>query len=112
MEPENSIFSAEAYALLKCLEYIKNNNTKFNLICTDSNSFTDALINKDILRSNYNILKIYNLLYDLYINDNTVDIVWIPAHQGIIGNTMADYEAKQAGKFSTKSNEKIMGLTF
>ena len=56
MEPENSIFSVEAFVLLKCLEYIKNNNTKFSLICTDSKSLTDALINKDILRSNYNIL--------------------------------------------------------
>ena len=97
---------------MKCLEYIKNNKKKFNLICTDSKSLTDALINKNILRSNYNILKIYNLLYDLYINDNTVDIVWIPAHQGIIGNTMADYEAKQASKFSTTSNEKIIWSDF
>ena len=41
-------------------------------------------------------------------NNNTVDIVWTPAHQGILGNTMADYEAKQASKFSTTSNEKII----
>ena len=49
----------------------------------------------------------------LYINNNnTVDIVWIPAHQGIIDNTMADYEAKQASKLSTTSNEKIIWSDF
>ena len=36
-----------------------------------------------------------NLLHNLLWKSVNVDVLWIPSHEGIVGNSLADMEAKK-----------------
>lgn len=92
LPPETSIYSAECFAVLKALHYIKNipEFTKV-LICTDSLSILKAIngfpINKN---PSYLILEIIDEINKLRTQSRNIAMLWIPSHSGIIGNEKVD----------------------
>lgn len=84
-----SIFSAEAYAILKALEYITNiTNDKFIIIC-DSLSVLTSLNNNNVKNCNYLILEVKKNIVNL-LGKKTVEFLWVPSHKGISGNEIVD----------------------
>lgn len=91
-----SIFTAEAYALYKCLLYIKEHRVNQSVICSDSLSVITSLENFDIFNSNFILKDIVRLIFELKEYGQIVTLVWIPSHENIRGNVMADEAAKDA----------------
>lgn len=87
-----SVFSSEAYAILKALNYIENSTKIKFIINTDSKSVINATQNKKttnpFIRS---ILEVVTKLKTKHIL-----LQWIPSHLGIRGNERADAAAKRA----------------
>jgi len=100
LPPGTSNFSAEAFAIWKCIEYVNNlSTTKPNyrnfVIATDSKSTLDSIfrMNQTKFHSHPYIQNIYSILSK---STAKITLVWIPAHQGIRGNEAADRAAKMA----------------
>lgn len=83
-----SIFTAEALAILKGIEYASYNKGKF-VIFTDSLSVIESL--KNIYNGNQIVTQIRDQLIK---NCNKIKIIWVPSHKGIQGNEFADLAAK------------------
>lgn len=88
-----SILSNEAFAIDKSIDYISEQNIQKALILTDSKSTLQALSNP--IATNTQITIIQNKLQHQSSRTSIV-LVWIPSHQGIIGNEKADQAAKEA----------------
>lgn len=91
LNPKSSIYTAEASAVLKAVEYLNevSNNIEKSLIVTDSLSVVEALMNKT-KKENETIKKIF-----VTIKDN-IYILWCPSHKGIQGNEFVDVAANEA----------------
>ncbi|KAG5860862.1 hypothetical protein JTB14_017065 [Gonioctena quinquepunctata] len=91
---EATVYPTELYAMLQALLYIEFTPHQSYLICSDSlgsllalrNSFTGDPMVKTIL-ARLNWLKSQNKI---------VSFCWIPSHQGIAGNEIADRSARMA----------------
>ncbi|KAE9528623.1 hypothetical protein AGLY_012198 [Aphis glycines] len=100
--PENcSIYTAEAIAILKTVEYVSLNHDhdnlrKNNLILSDSLS---TLIS---LKNTFNTTDIAKLILQKISQASKTGIkialIWIPGHSDIEGNEKADQEAKKAAE--------------
>ena len=101
-----SILTAELYALLQALKFIKLNLTdKEFLICSDSLSSLQAI---DALYSPHTLVQeIHSLLASLSSRDVTVVFCWVPGHVGIQGNELADRAAKAASLKASVDNNKL-----
>ncbi|XP_057337661.1 uncharacterized protein LOC130675812 [Microplitis mediator] len=90
-----NIFSCEAQAVLHALELIdtREDNTS-STVYSDSMSCLSAIDNQ--FSTNPIIQNIQHMLQQLVSNNKTVNLMWIPAHQGIQGNELADHSAKTA----------------
>ena len=90
----SSIFSAESYAVLNALRYIKLNRFSKFIVFTDSLS----LIQSIEFRYNKNpiVQSIIQKFYEIVEQKKQVIFCWIPSHVGIRGNERADQAAKQA----------------
>lgn len=91
-----SILTCEATAILKALEIIHTEFSEDNLyiIYTDSKSCLTALQNPKNIEPMFKEIKekMINMLKD----NVKFEVIWIPSHQGIIGNEKVDKEAKIA----------------
>ncbi|XP_076626843.1 uncharacterized protein LOC143344561 [Colletes latitarsis] len=101
----SSIFSAEAYAVLKALHYIQSQNLQHAVIYTDSISVINAIENTGNKNKHDTILNIQEIYTDLIHNGKQVILIWVPSHQGIIGNEKADTAAKEAASHSPNEVE-------
>ena len=88
----SSVFSAELYAILKSLQYIKNSILNKFVIYSDSLSAIES-INSNRLKNALNI-RINKVLST--ISNKTIVFEWVPSHIDIIGNELADKAAKEA----------------
>lgn len=90
--PFTTIFSAEALAIAKAINYAKEKKGKY-IICSDSKSCIDSV--KSPSNSNKTISSIRN---SLIAAQNKIKLMWVPGHVGISGNENADAAAKYAIK--------------
>ena len=88
LNPICSIYTAEAVAILKALEYASNRNGK-HIICTDSLSTLKSVLN---ISNNNNIPSLIRT--KLIQFPNKLKLMWVPGHVGIQGNDAADVLAK------------------
>lgn len=86
----SSIFTAEAFAILKAIEAAKNKKT---IIFTDSLSSINAIKNIN----NYSTIAVV-IRDKLIAKKKNLRLAWVPGHKDIAGNEIADLEAKQALK--------------
>lgn len=86
LPPHLSIFSAEAFAIIKALEYCKRG---LNVIFSDSKSVLDAVANNHCHHPW--IIQIRRMLHEKQGNSA---LCWVPAHVNIAGNEKADLLAK------------------
>jgi len=84
----NSIFTIEAFAVLQACQYANKNKGKF-AICTDSLSTISALENPG--QSDPTICQIRKIIC---FKAPKITIIWVPSHQGILGNEQADAAAR------------------
>ena len=108
LSPLHSILGAELVAILKALEYVKNNchyiNKKGIVIYTDSLSGVSLLKNMKLLSYSELVYNIHKLIVEIR-NKYPIVVQYIPAHNGIKGNEMADKLAKES-----HSNEDILEI--
>lgn len=102
-----TIFSAEAFAIKSALEIMWRDRKKGMdiIILTDSQSVLQAVNNYQMnVYNNRYITEIRNIYFKLSKEmGNKIMLIWIPAHQGIRGNELADKIAKEA----TEEKESI-----
>lgn len=92
LQPGNSVYQAELLAIQYAVKWFVNTEFMETWIYTDSESSVGAL--QHLFPSNIIILNIYQTLID---NPNKkVNLSWIKAHVGEIGNERADGLAKEA----------------
>ncbi|KAB0805049.1 hypothetical protein PPYR_02019 [Photinus pyralis] len=88
-----STYTAEAFCVLKAVQFI-NQATKNNyVICTDS--LSTILSIKSAYPTNPIIQKIQDSIHQSLTQSNTITILWVPSHCGIRGNEEADTLAKE-----------------
>ena len=88
-----NIFTAECYAILRALQLIKDMQYRKCIILSDSLNAVKEIQNVTTTNTiTRNILELYN---DLLVKEISVTIIWIPAHQGILGNEKLDKAAKK-----------------
>lgn len=88
-----SIFTAELYALLATLEYIRSLNytTGKFLIVSDSRSALQALLSEGSNRST--IIQDIKNIYCQLADKVEIRFLWVPSHLGVYGNELADKAA-------------------
>ena len=90
----SSIFSAEAMAVLKALQYIRFSKLERFIIFTDSLSLLQSIENECV--ANPIVTSIFKELALIQMKGKNVVFCWIPSHCGIHGNEQADRAAKAA----------------
>lgn len=104
---DTSVFSAEAWAIVRVLSLIKENNLQKSVIFSDARSVLDAINSSKIDQKNYLIALIKSKLYEIAILGLSVSFFWIPSHCGIDGNERVDRIAKDARKEGQKDDFKV-----
>ncbi|XP_043201712.1 uncharacterized protein LOC122370306 [Amphibalanus amphitrite] len=94
--PNNcSVFTAEAFAILRALLFVEESGIMRCVICTDSLSVLTAL--RGPVTSHPTIMKILETCHRLItLSDRELVILWIPGHCSITGNELADRQAREA----------------
>ena len=96
-----SVFQAELIAIENALDYVwKRNRSISNVkIFTDSEAAIRSIENRK--NNNPIVHKIHTLLRNIEMERIKLRFVWIRAHNGIIGNELADALAKEATTLKT-----------
>lgn len=98
-----TIYSCELYAILKILEIVKRSPTNQKVaICSDSYSSLTAL--RNYYTKNPLVQAIQVLTKELQERGTSLDFIWVPVHQGILGNERAGSLAKTATTTPIQSN--------
>ncbi|GFV51419.1 RNase H domain-containing protein [Trichonephila clavipes] len=90
-----SVFTAEAVAIYRALQFIDSNMLRQYCIYTDSMSVLEALENYND-RCHPVVCTILDITSRLYSKGFDIVFCWLPSHVGIIGNEQADSAAKSA----------------
>ena len=96
LSPENSIITAELFAIWQALLFVINNLSNFRVVV-----FTDSLSSLHLIKS-FNlshrnlILKIIESILKIMDRRGEIVIQWIPSHYGIPGNEFVDTLANRA----------------
>lgn len=102
-EPSN-VFTAELLAIYMSCKQIKNCPVGIYTIASDSMSAIEALINPSIAAKKSLLLyDCKKIMFDLISDNYIVQLMWVPAHKGIKGNTKVDGFAKEAAVSGTLS---------
>ncbi|XP_029174069.1 uncharacterized protein LOC114942800 [Nylanderia fulva] len=104
-----TVFMAEMLAILRCAELIltKGTNCRKIYICTDSRAALLALAGATT--ESYLVWDCMLALEEL-CGKNKVTLVWVPGHQGIPGNEIADSLAREGASKAPHSRE--VGVLF
>ena len=94
LHPKASIFTAEATALLKAVEWMENHKDSKFTVFSDSKSCLQAILHH--MPVNPLIRDIQKKTFDLKGKNKDVLFCWLPSHIGIEGNEEADEAAKRA----------------
>lgn len=94
LDPLSSIYTAELVAIQEALRYVENNDMVNALICSDSLSALEAISN--LYPSHPLVQQVQTQLATLRDLSIRVEFCWVPGHVGIVGNELADTEAKSA----------------
>jgi len=89
----SSVLSAELYAILSALHWLTISSICRAVILTDSLGALQSINTAD-WRKHGLVNKIVLVNHELLYRGMTVQFMWIPAHQGIPGNSTADFLAK------------------
>lgn len=94
MNPNASIFTAEAYSIHMAVEYIIKSRTPRSIIYTDSLSVVRALFSGKGYNASLN--QLIKAIISAYSVGLQITVCWVPGHCGIAGNETADREAAAA----------------
>lgn len=110
LNPNFSIFSAEAIAILESLLYINSDtNSKYSIIMSDSLSVLNCIektTNFSIYTNPY-IIRIKRALLDITEANRSVYFVWVKGHVGIKANEEVDQLAKSSIANGTPLSYKL-----
>ena len=95
LHSDASIFSAELFAILQALRYIKRRKIMSSVICSDSKSALQAIQNVISVTNNM-VFRIQRIVDSISSASQKVSFLWIPGHSGLDGNSKADELAKAA----------------
>jgi len=104
-----TVFQTEIYAILQCAyENIRRAyKNKRILICSDSQAALKALSGPKV--TSRLVAESLEALFAL-AGLNEVTIVWVPGHQGILGNEQTDKLARQASAMPILGPEPALGI--
>ncbi len=104
-----TVFQAETYAIMTCAQSCSTNKNQNQLIyiCSDSQAALKALASQRVYSKL--VLECLSALKILG-NDNTVTLVWVPGHTGILGNEIADTLARKAANTLYEGIEPAVGI--
>lgn len=95
LSKHHSSFSAEVIAISEALSYVNEYEIKLAAIFTDSLSCLTVLENGRIGTKTHPLIpKIISQIIDLAERGVKITLYYVPAHQGISGNEIADVQAK------------------
>ncbi|CAK9816321.1 hypothetical protein ANTPLA_LOCUS8956 [Anthophora plagiata] len=100
LNPFSSVFTAECAAISMAIDLANHNRELTYTICSDSLSAIQTISGKPYnMATNSYIVRIKEGLQDFAANspsDNSITLLWVPAHRNINGNELADEAAKEA----------------
>ena len=89
-----SIFTAEAIAIFRSLQYVKTSKFRKFILFSDSLSLIQTIESQN--SRNSIVISILKLIAEINELDKIILFCWIPSHCGIPGNERADRAAKDA----------------
>ncbi|XP_026468172.1 uncharacterized protein LOC113372016, partial [Ctenocephalides felis] len=106
LDKDASIYTAEMYAINRCVKYIDEHNVKKSVIISDSRSALEGMLS---LGKDPSLLTIDTLndIHAILSKNWELRIVWVRSHIGIAGNEAADNGAKDAINTGTVAADGI-----
>ncbi|KYN16341.1 Ribonuclease H1 [Trachymyrmex cornetzi] len=104
---EASVFSAEAWAIIRAILLVEDRCCDTSTIFSDSLSVLRAISSHQRKDVNYLVFEIRDLLRKMVNNGFTINLVWVPGHKGIYGNERADELAREAALRGRRPKFKI-----
>jgi ribonuclease HI len=105
-----SVFQAECYAINGCAKILTEKNIENKIVNIYSDSQAALKAHKKNLILCQTVKESVLRLSELSLK-NTVNLVWIPAHQGFEGNEIADFCAKCAADSNNKPTTPVVRVS-
>lgn len=106
-----SVYQAELLAIHKATEEIYKHKGKNFIIYSDSRAALQTIEGRTNLHPL--ALKTKEKIKEITNQNKTIDLIWIKAHKGLVGNERADQLAKEAAlKLKTKPNYDMCPVSF